>query len=264
MNGLRTNDISFHSFDLFAPWPELTVGAFGRHGGVSLAPYDSLNISFAVQDDPRRVIANRGLMARAVGWDPALIVSARQVHGTHVVSATGEMANGPELPGTDALVTDQPGLLLMLKFADCVPVVMWDPVRRVIALVHAGWRGTVAGVPVAALEFMSSRYGSQPRDVLAGIGPSIGPCCYQVGPEVATQAEHVFTGAGVVASAQDGTPHFDLWAANTETLMRAGVAEENISVARICTRCRNDLFFSHRASGSPSGRFAAVAGIRNE
>jgi YfiH family protein len=264
MNGRLINGISFYSFDLFAPWPELTVGAFGRGGGVSPAPYDSLNISLAVPDDPQRVVANRERMAHSVGWEPGRIVSARQVHGTHVAVATREMAGGSELPGTDALVTDEPGLLLMLKFADCVPVVMWDPVRRVVALVHAGWRGTVAGAPAATLEFMMSRYGSQPGDVLAGIGPSIGPCCYQVGREVATQAEQVFAGAGVVSAGPDGTPHFDLWAANAETLMRAGVSEEKIAVGGICTRCRNDLFFSHRASGSPSGRFAVVAGIRDE
>jgi polyphenol oxidase len=264
MNDQLLERVAFYSFDLFAPWPELTAGAFGRSGGVSPAPYESLNISYAVQDDPERVRINRERMARAVGWDPSRIVSCRQVHGTHVLAATPDMAGGPELQGTDALVTDEPGLLLMLKFADCVPIVLWDPVRRVVAVAHAGWRGTVARTPAAALHFMVARYGSEPRDIRAGIGPSIGPCCYQVGQEVATQAEQVFPGAGVVAPGPDGTPYLDLWSANAETLMRSGVAEENVELSRICTRCRNDLFFSHRALGSPAGRFAMVAGIRNE
>ncbi|HEX2923759.1 MAG TPA: peptidoglycan editing factor PgeF, partial [Chloroflexota bacterium] len=209
------------------------------------------------------VRTNRELMAHAVGWDPGRIVACRQVHGTHVVAATREMAGGPELQGVDALVTNEPGVLLMLKFADCVPVVLWDPVRRVVAVVHAGWRGTVARVPAAALHFMVTQYGSEPSDVRAGIGPSIGPCCYQVGQEVATKAEQVFTGTGVVSPGPDGTPHFDLWSANAETLMRSGVAEESVAISRICTRCRSDLFFSHRALGSPSGRFAMVGGIRD-
>ncbi|MHB0867901.1 MAG: peptidoglycan editing factor PgeF [Chloroflexota bacterium] len=242
----------------------MTQGAFGRSGGVSDPPFDSLNASYAVQDDPARVKANRDLMAQAVGWDPRRIVSANQVHGRRAVAVGRDHIGAPDLTETDALVTDEPGLLLLLKFADCVPVVLWDPVRRVVAVAHAGWRGTMAGTPAAALELMVDRYHSDPSDVLAGIGPSIGPCCYEVGAEVVAQAGQAFAGANVLQRGADGRVHFDLWSSNAETLMRAGVAEENIATARICTRCRHDLFFSHRAAGGLAGRFAFVAGIRDE
>ena len=263
MNLQVSNGVSFYSFRILEPWPDLTQGAFTRVGGVSEPPYDSLNISFAVRDDPYRVELNRELMARAVGWDPARIVSARQVHGRRAVAVGREMIGMPDLPDTDALVTDEPGVLLLLKFADCVPIVLWDPVRRVVALVHAGWRGTVLAAPAAALELMQERYNTRPSDVLAGIGPSIGPCCYEVGAEVVGAASRVFAGTSVLQE-EDGSYRFDLWSANAETLMRAGVGEENIAVAGICTRCRHDLFFSHRAAGGLAGRFGVVAGIVDE
>jgi YfiH family protein len=245
-------------------WPELSQAAFGRVGGFSEGPYASLNVSFAVDDDPAKVRMNRAMAVRAVGWDARQIVTARQVHGRQVTQVVSEMAGGPDLPDCDALVTDEPGVLLLLKFADCVPITLWDPVRRVVALAHAGWRGTILGTPAAAVEFMMSRYGSSPSDIMAGIGPSIGPCCYQVGPEVARVVMETFPGTGALLRDSDTEVRFDLWTANAETLMRAGVPEDGIDQAGICTRCHSDLFFSHRASGGRAGRFGVVAGIRGE
>jgi YfiH family protein len=256
--------IVLYSFNHLEPWSELTQGAFTRQGGVSDPPYDSLNASFAVQDKPESVRTNRQLLARAVGWDPSRIVSAGQVHGRQAVAVGRGNLGGPDLVGTDALVTDEPGVLLMLKFADCVPVILWDPVRRVVGLAHAGWRGTILGTPGAALELMVGKYGSRPSDMLVGIGPSIGPCCYEVGPEVAEAAGRKFAGTDVLRRNGGGKLHLDLWGANAETLMRLGVPEENVATAAICTRCHHDLFFSHRAAGGLTGRFAFVAGIRDE
>lgn len=262
MNIKESGGVSYYSFESLESWPSLTQAFFTRLGGVSQPPYDTLNVSFSVQDDPERVKLNRELAARAVGWDPGRIVSARQVHGRRAVAVGRGFVGAPDLPDTDALVTDEPGVLLLLKFADCVPVILWDPVRRVVGLVHAGWRGTVLGTPAAALELMGQRYGSRPSDVVAGIGPSIGPCCYEVGAEVVGAVSKVFGGTSVLQEADIGY-RLDLWGANAETLMRAGVAEESISVAGICTRCRHDLFFSHRAAGGIAGRFGVVAGMRD-
>lgn len=256
------NGVSYYSFEMLERWPELTQAAFTRLGGVSEPPYDTLNVSFSVQDDRDKVELNRGLAARAVGWHPNSIVSARQVHGRRALAVGKQEMGGSDLPDTDALVTDAPGVLLLLKFADCVPVILWDPVHRVVGLAHAGWRGTVAGTPAAALELMEQRYRSHPRDVFAAIGPSIGPCCYEVGAEVAGEVAKQFAGTSVLQE-MENCYRFDLWSANAETLMRAGVAEENIQVAGICTHCRNDLFFSHRAAKGIAGRFGVVAGIRN-
>lgn len=263
MNRRISGGVPFYTFPAFDPWPDLTQAVFSRHGGVSDPPYDTLNLSFTGQDDPDRVRANRDLMARAVGWDPGRIVSARQVHGREVAVVGPEKIGAPDLPGTDALVTDQPGVLLLLKFADCVPIALWDPVRRAAALVHAGRRGTLLGVAVAAIERMVESFSSRPSDLVAGIGPSIGPCCYEVGPEVARLAGQAFAGTDVLARDPNGRVRLDLWTANAETLMRAGVAEENIDVSGICTRCRHDLFFSHRATGGHTGRFGVVVGIGN-
>jgi YfiH family protein len=264
MNLKQQGGVFYYSFPHMEEWPELTQAVLGRFGGVSEGPFASLNLSYAVDDDPGRVRTNRATAARSLGWNPAQFVSARQVHGRRVGQVVREMVGGPDLPDTDVLVTNEPGMLLLLKFADCVPVVLWDPVRRVIGLAHAGWRGTVLGAPAAAVEAMVEQFGSSPEDILAGIGPSIGPCCYQVGPDVEKMAAHVFAGAGVLQRGDDEEVRFDLWSANSETLMRAGVNEEKVVKAGICTRCRSDLFFSHRASGGTAGRFGALVGIRDE
>jgi polyphenol oxidase len=255
--------VEYYSFDLLAPWPDLTHAVFTRRGGVSRPPFDTLNASRAVGDEPGAVAVNHQRMAAALGWPVDRIVSARQVHGRNVALVGPEQLGARTALEADIVVTDRPGILLMLRFADCTPIILWDPVRWVVALVHAGWKGTVLGAPSAAVEAMSSRFGSSPSDVLAGIGPSIGPCCYEVGDAVAKPASRAFAGSGVLQKQVGGGVHFDLWGANAELLMRVGVPEESIAVARLCTSCRSDLFFSHRASGGSAGRFAVVAGLRD-
>jgi polyphenol oxidase len=259
----HSHGVDFYSYDILARWPDLTQAAFTRRGGVSKPPFHTLNASYAVGDDPEAVAENHGRMAAALSWPAHRTVSARQVHGRNAVVAGPEHVGARPAPEADVLVTDRPGILLMLRFADCTPVTLWDPDRRVLALVHAGWKGTVLGAPAAAVEMMVTRFGSAPSTILAGIGPSIGPCCYEVGEDVVRPASRVFAGAGVLLKQAGAGVHFDLWGANAETLMRSGIAEERIAVAGLCTRCRSDLFFSHRASGGMSGRFAVVAGIRD-
>lgn len=264
MNLKQVGGVFYYSFPHMEGWSDLTQAVFGRLGGVSQGDFASLNLSFAVEDDHDRVRANRAIAARTVGWGSDRYVSARQVHGRRAVHVVRDMAGGPDLPETDVLVTAEPGVLLLLKFADCVPVILWDPVARVVGIAHAGWRGTVAGAPAAAVEMMVERFGSNPGDILAGIGPSIGPCCYHIGPDVEKAVSQVFAGVGVLHDSGAGDVRLDLWAANAETLMRSGVSEERIATSGICTRCHSDLFFSHRASGGAAGRFGAVAGIRVE
>lgn len=256
--------VPYYSFPHMGGWPNLTQAVFGRRGGVSAAPYNSLNLSYAVGDDPASVAENGTRAAAAVGWELDRIVSPRQVHGRHVEVVGRGSASPVEVLEADALVTDEPGVLLLMKFADCVPIVLWDPVHAAVGLVHAGWKGTMLGAPAAALEVMAQRFGSVPSELLAGIGPSIGPCCYQVGPEVVRLAGEAFPGVELARPSGDGSAYLDLWKANGETLMRAGVPGDNLAVAGLCTRCRHDLFFSHRAAmGGPSGRFGVVAGLRD-
>jgi polyphenol oxidase len=260
----RSHGVDFYSFRTLDAWPQLAQAIFTRRGGVSKPPFDTLNASAAVGDDPAAVAVNRERMSAAIAWPEHRTVSVRQVHGRNALAVGPEHVGARPVSEADIVVTDQPGILLMLRFADCTPIVLWDPERYVVALAHAGWKGTVLGAPAAAVEMMVGRYGCSPANILAGIGPSIGPCCYEVGGAVVGPASRVFAGTDVLQRQAGGSVHLDLWGANAETLMRAGIAQERIAVAGLCTRCRSDLFFSHRASGGRTGRFAAVAGIRDE
>src|SRR5499427_10826081 len=239
-----------------------------RHGGVSAGGYATLNLSFAVGDDAASVRENRRRAAAALGADPADFVFAAQVHGrrAEVVSAAdrgrGTLAAGDAVGPADALVTSAPGTVLAILVADCVPIVLYDPAAHVLACVHAGWRGTVAGAAQAALVAMAT-IGAQPRNVIAGIGPSIAPGSYQVGGEVAEAARDAFghEAAALLRPDATGGPgrwRFDLPAANRHPLRAAGVPDGQIHVAATPTGPGPGLFFSHRAE-RPCGRFALAA-----
>jgi YfiH family protein len=228
-------------------WPALDrrgaeVMVTTRHGGVSAGPYATLNLSFGVGDDPGSVRENRRRVAAGLGTSLADFVFARQVHGGRaaVVSAAdrgrGTLEAGDAIADADALVTRDPGTVLAILVGDCVPIVLYDPVARVLAGVHAGWRGTVAGITRAALTAMAG-LGSRPADVLAGLGPAIAPDRYQVGEDV---REGIIAGLGDEAASvlrPDGTGRWllDLWSANRIMLARAGVPESQIHVAAVPT-----------------------------
>ena len=169
----------FTSFDL----PGVEHGVFSRHGGVSPAPFASLNMSISTGDALENVRANRERAFGALGRDPASVADLWQVHSADVVIADAPRGTREHLGKADALVTDRPEVTLFLRFADCVPILLYDPRRRVVGLVHAGWKGTLLKIPAQAVRVMIDRYGCRPADILAGIGPSIGPCHYEVGPE---------------------------------------------------------------------------------
>jgi YfiH family protein len=231
----------------------------GRQGGVSAPPYDTLNLARMVQDDPAHVNENRQRFANALGTTPDRLIDSKQVHADQVLVVDAGHRAGEAAPDADVQITDQPGWLLNLRFADCVPILLADPRRGAVAAIHAGWRGTRLRAAVTAVQALVVRYGSAPRDLLAGIGPSIGPCCYEVGEEVANQfADRPF---GVLRGF-GARPHLDLWALNRAALETAGLAPERIELAAVCTRCHQGLFFSHRAMGYPAGRFGAAIGLR--
>jgi YfiH family protein len=261
-----------------------------RHGGVSTGPYATLNLSLSVGDDAARVLANRHRVAAAADADLADFVFARQVHGARaqVVDACdrgrGTLRLGDAVPEADALVTADPGTTLAILVGDCVPVVLIDPVARVLACVHAGWRGTVARVTAAAVAAMAT-LGARPQDMLAGVGPAIAPDRYQVGDEVAEQVRHAFGAAAAGLLRPDGPGKWllDLWEANRRSLIEAGVPDRQVHVAAVptgpdptgpgptgpdptglkatglkATGPDEGLFFSDRTA-RPCGRFALVA-----
>jgi YfiH family protein len=251
-------------------WPQLDgldaeVVVTTTRGGVSSGPYTSLNLSFSVGDDAASVLANRRRVAAAVGADLADFVFARQVHGARaqVVGAgdrgAGALSLDGAIPDADALVTSDPGTVLAILVGDCVPVVLLDPVARVLACVHAGWRGTVSGATAAALAAMAT-LGAERRRVLAGLGPAIASDRYQVGDEVAEQVSRAFDGAPASLLRPDGPGKWllDLWEANRRGLNEAGVPDHQIHVAAMPTGPAPGLFFSDRTA-RPCGRFALVA-----
>ncbi len=251
------NGIRYITFESLAGLPH---GVFTRLGGVSPAPWDSLNVGGSVGDDLAHVRENRIRSFSALGRDPASIHDVWLVHGTDVVHADAPRDLAFKPPQADILLTDNPRVTLFMRFADCVPLLFHDPQKGVIGVAHAGWLGTVRGVAKSALEAMRTRYGTNPRDVRVAIGPSIGPDHYEVGADVAEQVHAAFGArAESLLEARGERFHFDLWKANRLQLEEAGVGE--IEVAEVCTACHLDDWYSHRAEKGKTGRFGALLAL---
>ncbi|KYH32579.1 peptidoglycan editing factor PgeF [Neomoorella mulderi] len=239
-----------------------------RAGGVSRPPYTGLNLGLHVGDEPAAVLANRRLLATALDLPLEDWVIGEQVHGNRVAlvgrqdTGRGAAELATALPGVDALVTAAPGVTLVAFFADCVPLYLVDPVRGVIGLAHAGWKGTVLQVGTQVVARMAAEFNSNPNDLLAAIGPAIGPCCYQVDNRVAGAVKEHLPWAGEVLT-PDGPGHYrlDLPRANYLELLAAGLKPEHITSAGLCTCCRAGTFFSYRAAGGPTGRQAALLSL---
>lgn len=236
-----------------------------RLGGVSPAPWDSLNLGVNRGDEPSRVGENFHRFCAALGTDPAAIVKNHQVHSDIVRAVTWEdICSSPELPApvdADGLVTDVPGLCLTIFSADCIPVLLYDPVRRVVAAAHAGWRGTAQGIAARAAERMIHDYHCRPGDILAAIGPGISPCCFETHEDV---PEGLRAGLGpdaeplICPSSQAGKFQVDLKRANARWLERAGLSADHIAICPACTACDLDTFWSHRIQGNTRGSMAAM------
>ncbi|MEA2724983.1 MAG: purine-nucleoside/S-methyl-5-thioadenosine phosphorylase / adenosine deaminase [Gemmatimonadales bacterium] len=240
-----------------------------RAGGVSPAPLDTLNMSWARPDDPANVLENRRRVCAALEIPVERLVQAGQVHdvGVRVVHAEdagrGATSRASILPPNDGLITDVPDVYLFACFADCVPLLFFDPRRPAVGVAHAGWRGTVAGMAAEMVWAFETQFGTQAADLRVVIGPSIGPCCYQVGPEVIAATRVALPGMDDLFSCVKGdTAHLDLWAANRAFLLKVGVLPDHIETSALCTMEHASDFFSHRATGGDTGRFAAIIGLR--
>lgn len=234
-------------------------GAFTRLGGYSRPPFADLNVGGHVGDDPAAVAANHRAIYAALGVDPARVVSARQVHGDRVARVDAADV-GRTLEATDALITDTPGILLLLRFADCVPVWLYDPRHHAVGLAHAGWQGTARCIAAKTACAMGEAFGSRPEEIVAGIGPAIGPCCYEVGADVIEALRVVVADVDALLSDRStDTARLDLWQANAVQLGAVGVS--HIETAGLCTSCHVDAFYSHRREEGRTGRFAVVAGL---
>lgn len=243
-------------------------GISTRLGGLSAAPYGTLNLGLKSGDDPDKVRLNRDLFCQAVGVDYSRALTCQQVHASHIHFATaadagrGARSHDAAIPACDAVVTDQPGLPLMLFYADCVPVIVYDPVRQVVAVVHAGWKGTLARIAAKTVLAMSEHYGSKPAHCLVGIGPSIGPCCYEVDEPVIRALKDAFGPAWTKLAVPRGDKWLlDLWHANRDQLEDVGVQRDRIDISGVCTASNTELFYSHRAEKGITGRLGAIISL---
>ncbi len=255
----RGKIVPYYVFESLDAYSDLLHAVTTRLGGVSKGHFSSLNLGHTVGDDPDAVEENHRRLAEELGVSMRSFVSPRQVHGKNV-AFVGESERGAVVPDSDALITDEPGVALLLRFADCTPILVYDPVRHAIGLGHAGWRGTVGGIGSALVRSMVETFGSDPTDMIAAIGPAIGPCCYEVGPEVVREVETHLGAEFLSAKDENGHARFDLWAANRSQLEESGIRK--VEVAGICTSCHKDEFFSHRGDHGKTGRFGVVMMLR--
>jgi YfiH family protein len=244
------NGLSFWQFDIFKEFSGLRHGTFTRHGGCSAAPFDSLNVAFGIGDNPANIRRNRGRIERAMNLERSIYLD--QVHGSgcYIHDAT---QGQPQPPQADAVITARHDHLLVIQTADCQAVQVFDPRQKVVANVHAGWRGSAANVIGRTVTLMVRHFGCDPTDLLAAIGPSLGPCC----GEFVNYRRELPRRLWAYRRDKD---YFDFWAISCDQLQAAGLRPGHIEVSRICTRCRTDVCFSYRAE-QRTGRMAAVIGM---
>lgn len=254
----QSDGLRFYQFDIFSK--NVLNAVFTRQGGISPEPWSSLNLSISVGDDTARVAENRIHAFNALGLDPASLHDVWLVHGTDIVHAEAPRAADQPAQKADILFTDNPSVSLFMRFADCVPLLFHDPKNQVIGISHAGWMGTVKGVAEASIQAMVDRYGSEPGDVVVGIGPSISVDHYEVGEEVAAQFREKYGDESEkVLQTRDRRIYLDLWMANVLQLQNKGV--EQIQVSGLCTACHLEDWYSHRAEKGRTGRFGALIAL---
>lgn len=229
-----------------------------RHGGVSPAPFDTMNLSAHVGDAPEHVQENLDRLHSALELDRAATVDASQAQANQVARVTAS-ERGTRLKGVDGLITNTRGIPLMLRFADCVPILLYDPIHHAIGIAHAGWRGTVSKVLTNTVKAMQDAFNTQPREVRACIGPSIGPCCYEIGADVQEKVERAFPETFELLLSKNSSIHLDLWQANAVQLRALGV--EQIEIAGVCTADHTHDFYSWRREQAHTGRFAALIAL---
>ena len=260
------DDLIYYRIRTFDAYANLRHAIFTRRGGVSQSPFATFNLGPSVGDDPQAVALNFQKACQIVGTMPDQTISCHLTHSADII--TVNKSNRQRLMGYgDGLITVEPAIFLAMRFGDCTPLIFFDPVQKAIGLAHAGWRGTMKNVAGAVIKAMVEQLGCRAQDIIAVIGPAIGPCCYEVGPEVRQAAEQAFDEPGSLfrnrnGNSQPDRAYFDMWEANRRQLAASGVTQ--IIQSSLCTACRTDLFFSHRAERGRTGRFGVIIGLEAE
>lgn len=254
MRKLIQGRLSVFKFENFKKYKEIAHFITTKEGWVSGTK------SRFTGDEEREYAEFRKELAVSGDWKISQFVFPRQTHSDHVavVYSNNQL---PAIPDTDALITNQPGLFVCVQTADCVPILLYDPVKKVVAAIHAGWKGTITKIAANAVRRMIGEFGCLPADIQAGIGPSIHMHAYEVGPEVVSAVENNFSNSPALLkpSLKAGHAYFDLWEANKTVLEEAGIPEENIEIMGLCSFEHPDLFYSARRDGTDTGRM--VSGI---
>jgi YfiH family protein len=252
---MTSGALSAYQFDSLR-LPGVEHAIFTRHGGVSGTPFRSLNVGGSVGDDPERVAINRERMFDVLGRPYDSLAYVWQIHSDRVLQIDHPiLERTPEK--ADGMVTDRPGVTLMMRFADCVPILAIDPTRSALGIAHAGWKGTLGRIASRLVETLANTYGSRAQDLVVGIGPSIAAHHYPVGPEVVDAVRKAFgPSAEAFLDSSNGSVELDLWAANRWLLESAGV--DQIEISGVCTACHTEDWFSHRGESGRTGRFGAL------
>ena len=270
-----SHKVPYLTFPALSELPFVRHGFSTRLGGVSEGMFESMNLgseSSGYADHPENIRINYERIAGSIGVDPHSIVISKQVHKTNIRLVTEEdRGKGLYIPRDydeiDGLITNRPGVTLVTKYADCVPLFFADTKNRAIGLTHSGWRGTVNKIGKITVEEMKKHFSSEPEDLLAVIGPSICGECYEVGEEVAQAFLDAFPESGynidkILRKNRSGSYQLDLWEVNRGILMEAGLREDRIHVSGVCTACNCDLLFSHRKTGGKRGSLAAFFALQ--
>lgn len=254
------NGLDYVQFDSFAGYP-VHQGIFMRRGGVSPDPWSSLNLGGLSGDTRENIIDNRKRIFSCFDLPVESIFDVWQVHGNRVICTEKTRPLDQEHEKADAIFTDKAGITLFMRFADCVPLFFCDPTRNVIGIAHAGRVGTLNRIAADCVRAMCDNYGSNPDDILAGIGPSIGSDHYEIKEDAASDAEACFENLdGILHETPEGKLYLNLWEANRRILAEAGI--NHIELAGICTACHTEDWFSHRAELGKTGRFGALLALK--
>ncbi|MEI8130831.1 MAG: peptidoglycan editing factor PgeF [Leptolinea sp.] len=258
----RTNGLTYYQFESFLNYP-LHQGVFTRSGGVSPTPWHSLNLGGLSSDSRENIIENRKRIFSCFDLPVESIYDVWQVHGNTVICTETARLLDEDHEKADAIFTNKIGITLFMRFADCVPLYFYDPVMQVVGLAHAGRIGTINRIAADCVKTMQEEYGSRAEDLLAAIGPSIGPDHYEVREDAIHQLEASFEKSEeFIIRSENSRIFLDLWKINQQILSECGVKQ--IEMAQICTACHTDEWFSHRAENGQTGRFGALLALQGE
>jgi len=269
MDFILKNGLEFAQFKNLSGFPELFHGVTTRKGGISPEPFCSLNLGGHTGDSETNVQVNYERLSLTLDFALQSVVSSHQVHGTDIAIISSAPPRSNPFPashvfdGCDGFITAVPNIPLLVRVADCVPVILYEPVKKALAVVHAGWKGTAGCIAAKAAVLMVEHCQCDIKKIRAGIGPSIGPCCYEVRQDVAECFRNAMGNKRfLIPEAEKKTFSLDLQEANRQQLIESGLEPGLIERSWLCTACNSNLFFSHRGEKGKTGRFALIAGLR--